>query len=194
MLYAKNYKIHAGSISKASVCRLLHQLGLSPQRPLWRAYQRNPEAVERWLKQEYPAICAAARRDGGEVWFSDEAGIRSDAHSGTTWAPEGQTPIVSTTGAGFGRSVISAVNRRGALRFMCLEGKVNADIFIEFLKRLVVGAGHPVFLVADGHPTHKAVKTRKFVESLKGKLHLFPLNGDRQQRPSWWTNQHGSVL
>jgi transposase len=164
-------------LSKASVCRLLHQLGLSAQRPLWRAYQRDPEAVDRWLKEQYPAIAAAAKRAKGEVWFADEAGVRSDAHSGTTWAPKGQTPIVSTTGARFGLNVISAVNRRGELRFMCVDGKVNADVFIEFLKRLVATAGHPVFLVVDGHPTHKAVKTRKFVESLKGKLQLFFLPG-----------------
>jgi len=164
-------------LSKASVCRLLHQLGLSAQRPLWRAYQRDPEAVERWLKEQYPEIAAAAKRAKGEVWFADEAGVRSDAHSGTTWAPKGKTPIVSTTGARFGLNVISAVNRRGELRFMCVDGKVNAEVFIEFLKRLVATAGHPVFLVVDGHPTHKAVKTRKFVESLKGKLQLFFLPG-----------------
>ena len=164
-------------LSKASVCRLLHQLGLSPQRPLWRAYQRDPQVVERWLKEEYPAIRAAARKAKGEVWFGDEAGVRSDAHSGTTWAPKGQTPIVSTTGARFGLNVISAVNRRGALRFMCVEGKVNADVFIEFLGRLMESAGHPVYLVVDGHPTHKAAKTRKFVESTKGRLKLFFLPG-----------------
>lgn len=164
-------------LSKASVCRLLHQLGLSPQRPLWRAYQRDPQVVERWLKEDYPAIRAAARKAKGEVWFGDEAGVRSDAHSGTTWAPKGQTPIVSTTGARFGLNVISAVNRRGALRFMCVEGKVNADVFIEFLGRLVESAGHPVYLVVDGHPTHKAAKTRKFVESAKGRLKLFFLPG-----------------
>ena len=164
-------------LSKASVCRLLHQLGLSPQRPLWRAYQRDPQVVDRWLKEEYPAIRAAARKAKGEVWFGDEAGVRSDAHSGTTWAPKGQTPIVSTTGARFGLNVISAVNRRGALRFMCVEGKVNADVFIEFLGRLVESAGHPVYLVVDGHPTHKAAKTRKFVESTKGRLKLFLLPG-----------------
>ncbi|MDD4059448.1 MAG: IS630 family transposase [Kiritimatiellae bacterium] len=164
-------------LSKASVCRLLHQLGLSPQRPLWRAYQRDPQVVERWLKEEYPAIRAAARKAKGEVWFGDEAGVRSDAHSGTTWAPKGQTPIISTTGARFGLNVISAVNRRGALRFMCVEGKVNADVFIEFLGRLVESAGHPVYLVVDGHPTHKAAKTRKFVESTKGRLKLFFLPG-----------------
>ena len=164
-------------LSKASVCRLLHQLGLSPQRPLWRAYQRDPQIVERWLKEEYPAIRAAALKAKGEVWFGDEAGVRSDAHSGTTWAPKGQTPVVSTTGARFGLNVISAVNRRGALRFMCVEGKVNADVFIEFLGRLVESAEHPVYLVVDGHPTHKAVKTRKFVASTKGRLKLFFLPG-----------------
>ncbi len=164
-------------LSKASVCRLLHQLGLSPQRPLWRAYQRDPEAVRRWLEQEYPAIRAAARKAKGEVWFGDEAGVRSDAHSGTTWAPKGQTPVVSTTGARFGLNVISAVNRRGALRFMCVDGKVNADVFIEFLRRLVESAGHPVYLVVDGHPTHKAVKTQKFVASMQGRLKLFFLPG-----------------
>ena len=69
------------------------------------------------------------------------------------------------------------MNRRGALRFMCVEGKVNADVFIEFLGCLVESAGQPVYLVVDGHPTHKAVKTRKFVESLKGMLRLFFLPG-----------------
>ena len=133
--------------------------------------------MDRWLKEEYPAIRAAARKAKGEVWFGDEAGVRSDAHSGTTWAPKGQTPIVSTTGARFGLNVISAVNRRGALRFMCVEGKVNADVFIEFLGRLMESAGHPVYLVVDGHPTHKAAKTRKFVESTKGRLKLFLLPG-----------------
>ena len=160
-------------LSKASVCRLLRRLGLSPQRPLWRAWQRDPEAVEVWLKKDYPAIRAAAKKAGAEVWFGDEAGVRSDAHSGTTWAPVGQTPVVRTTGARFGLNVISAVNRRGALRFMCVDGKLNAGVFIGFLKRLAAGAGRPVFLVVDGHPAHKAAKVKAFVETLGGKLRLF---------------------
>jgi transposase len=163
------------SISKASVCRLLHQLGLSPQRPLWRAYQRDPVAVERWLKKQFPAIRAAARKAKGDVWFGDEAGVRSDAHSGTTWAPVGQTPVVSTTGGRFGLNVLSAVNSRGAFRFMCVEGLVNTDVFISFLQRLVASTSRPVFLVVDGHSTHKSKKTRAFVKSLKGRLRLYYL-------------------
>jgi winged helix-turn-helix protein len=73
---------------------------MSPQRPLHRAYQQNPGAVERWKNQEYPAIRNAAEAEGAVVWFADEAGIRSDYHAGTTWSPVGQTPQVKNTGDG----------------------------------------------------------------------------------------------
>jgi transposase len=79
-------------LSEVSVGRLLRKLGLSPQRPLARAYQRDPELVETWLRQEYPAIEQAAKRAGAQIFFADEANIRSDYHSGTTWAPMGQPP------------------------------------------------------------------------------------------------------
>jgi transposase len=49
-------------LSKASVCRLLAQMGLTPQRPVWRAYQQKPEEVQKWLDDEYPRIQRMARR------------------------------------------------------------------------------------------------------------------------------------
>ena len=160
-------------LSRASVCRLLNQLGLSAQRPLWRAYQQDPAAVERWLREEYPKIEALAKAQKAVIWFGDEAGVRSDAHAGTTWAPRGKTPIVSTTGARFGLNLISAVSRRGDFRFMGVKGRVNADVFITFLKRLLQGARKPIFLIVDGHPTHKAAKVRRFLETVAPKLQLF---------------------
>jgi transposase len=160
-------------LSRASVCRLLNQLGLSAQRPLWRAYQQDPATVERWLREEFPRIRALAKAQKAEIWFGDEAGVRSDAHAGTTWAPRGKTPIVSTTGARFGLNLISAVSRRGDFRFMGVQGRVNADVFIAFLKRLIQGMKRPVFLIVDGHPTHKAVKVRRFVESVSQRLQLY---------------------
>ena len=62
------------------------------QRPLYRAYQQNPEAVACWKAETYPAIRAEAARVGATIYFTDEAGVRSDYHAGTTWAPVGQTP------------------------------------------------------------------------------------------------------
>jgi len=160
-------------LSKASVCRLLNQLGLSAQRPLWRAYQQNPEIVDRWLVEVFPDIEKRAKRRGATIWFADEAGVRSDAHSGKTWGKRGETPVVSSTGARFGLNLISAVNRQGGFRFMCVDGRVNAGVFIVFLKRLLHNATKPVFLIVDGHPAHKAKKVREFVDSVSPRLELY---------------------
>ena len=162
-------------LSRSSVCRLLGQLGLSAQRPLWRAYQQNPELIQKWIDEEYPKIRRQARKVGAEIYFGDEAGVRSDFHSGTTWGKRGHTPIVSSTGARFSLNMISAVSPRGQMRFMITKTRVTAKVFIEFLKRLMVNAPGPVFLIVDGHPTHKAKCVRRFIESQQGKLKLFLL-------------------
>ena len=124
-------------LSVVSVGRLLRKLGLSPQRPLWRAYQQNPVAVERWKSQEYPAIRAEAAAVGATIYFGDEAGVRTDFHAGTTWAPVGQTPVVRTTGARYSVNLISAVSAQRALLFSTYEGNFESATFINFRKRLM---------------------------------------------------------
>jgi transposase len=160
-------------LGHSSVCRLLHQLGLSAQRPLWRAYQQNPEAVQRWVSAEFPAIRRRARQQGAQIFFADEAGVRSDFHAGTTWGRRGYTPVVSATGARFGANLISAISARGELRFMVTKGRVTAAVFTAFLKRLLVNATAPIFLIVDGHPTHRAKSVARFVAQQAGKLALF---------------------
>ncbi len=171
-LISERFKV---PLSHSSVCRLLHQLGLSAQRPLWRAYQQDPNAVRRWLEADYPAIRRQARREGAQIFFADEAGVRSDFHSGTTWGRRGRTPVVSSTGARFGANLISAVSAQGQLRFMLTRGRVTAAVFIEFLRRLLVNAAAPIFLIVDGHPTHRAKSVARFVAEQHGRLALFHL-------------------
>src|SRR5512133_2618980 len=103
-------------LSEVSVGRLLRKLGLSPQRPLYRAYQQNPEAVARWKAESYPQLRAQAQQAGATIYFADEAGVRSDYHAGTTWAPVGRTPVVASTGDRFAVNLISAVSAKGTLR------------------------------------------------------------------------------
>jgi transposase len=160
-------------LSKASVCRLLAQLGLTPQRPVWRAYQQRPEEVQKWLQEEYPRIRRFAQRKKAMIFFGDEAGVRSDHHAGTTWAVKGRTPVVSSTGARFGLNLVSAVSAQGEFRFMTVKGRVGAAKFIDFLKRLIHNAQRMIFLIVDGHPAHKAKMVRRFVESAKDRLQLF---------------------
>jgi transposase len=162
-------------MSEVNVGRLLHKLGLTPQRPLRRAYQQNEVRVQRWLEEEYPAIKAAAKKEKATIYFGDEAGVRSDYHSGTTWAPKGQTPVIRTSGSRHSLNMISAISAKGAMRFMTVKGRVNADRFIEFLERLIKNAPTPVYLIVDGHPVHRSTQVRTYVESTEGKLKLFYL-------------------
>ena len=79
--------------------------------------------------------------------------MRSDHHAGRTWGKKGETPVVETTGARHGISLISAITSKGHMRFMIKEsGGVNADVFIEFLRRLLIGAKRKIFLIVDRGP------------------------------------------
>lgn len=173
-LLKQKYKIH---LSEVSIGRLLKKLGLTRQKPLFRAYQQDPVKVEQYLNTEYPKIKKLAKCNGASIYFGDEASIRSDYHSGTTWAPKGDTPIVKTTGARFRVNMISAVSAKGEMRFMLTEKSTTSDVFIEFLGRLIKGADHPIYLIVDGHPVHKSKSVKEYITSLKGKLVLFFLPG-----------------
>jgi transposase len=142
-------------LSEVSVGRLLGKLGLSPQRPLYRAYQQNPEAVARWKAETYPQLRAEAAQVGATISFADEAGVRSDYHAGTTWAPIGRTPVAATTGDRFGINLISAVTAKGKPRFAADDGSLNGPVCIDFCRRLLHDTQGSVFLVLDGHPVHR---------------------------------------
>ena len=164
------------SLSLVSVGRLLAQLGITCQRPLHRALERDAALVQQWLKRDYPKIKALARREKADIYFGDAAHMRSDHHAGRTWGKKGETPVVLSTGARYRVSLISAVTSRGYMRFMIKKkGGVNADVFIAFLRRLMVGSKNRIFLIVDRGPAHIAKKTKAFIASLGGQLRLFYL-------------------
>jgi transposase len=155
--------------------KLLSRLGLSPQRPLVRAYEQDPERVRRWKEEGYPAIRDEAARAGAAVFFADEAGVRTDYHSGTTWGEVGRTPIVKGTGNRKSVNMISAVSPRGKLYFKLLDGNTNAAAFTGFLEDMLHDIPGIIFLVVDGHGAHTAGVTKKFADKNKDRLRLFYL-------------------
>lgn len=177
-------------LSLVSVGRLLAQLGISCQKPLHHALERDETLVQQWLKQEYPKIKALARREKADIYFGDAAHMRSDHHAGRTWGKKGETPVVLRTGTRYRMSLISAVTSRGHMRFMIKEkGGVNADVFIEFLRRLMVGAKNRIFLIVDRGPAHVAKKTKAFVASVGDRLRVFylpPYSPDRNPDELVW--------
>lgn len=165
------------TLSLASVGTMLARLNLTPQKPLQRAYQRNPEAIERWKHETYPAIAKQAREEDADIFFWDESGFRADSVHGRTWAERGQTPVVERPGQRQGMSAASAVNAKGAFWFATYEGGLSGELFVTLLKRLMFKRRKPVHLVIDGLPAHRKAVVKDYVASTNGKLTLHFLPG-----------------
>jgi len=165
------------ALSLASIGALLARLGLTPQKPLQRAYQRDPEAIERWQRETYPAIARRARAENADIYFWDESGFRADAVQGQTWGVKGQTPVVQVPGQRQGISAASAVSAKGAFWFATYQGALSGELFVELLEKLVVRRKKALHLVLDGLPAHKKTVVKDYVASTQGKLTLHFLPG-----------------
>lgn len=162
-------------LSKWTVGRYLKRWGMSPQKPVKKAYEQQPEVVKNWLDKEYPRIARKALREGAEIHWGDEMGVRSDDQIGRTYGKIGQTPVVKVAGKRFTCQMISTVTNLGTLRFMVFSGKFNADVCITFLKRLIIGSDRKIFLILDGHPVHKSKKVKSWIAENSNNISLFVL-------------------
>ena len=160
-----------------AVGALLAKLGLTPQKPLQRAYQRDLAAIEKWQREQFPAIARQAKASGGEVYFWDELGFRADAVHGKTWGRKGQTPVVGRPGQRQSISAASAVNARGAFWYCTYEGGLNAELFVTLLRKMMRHRSKPVHLVVDGLPAHKTALVKAYIASTGGMLTLHFLPG-----------------
>lgn len=164
-------------LSLASIGAMLARLGLTAQKPLQRAYQRDPQAIELWQREAYPAIAKRARKEGAEIFFWDESGFRADSVHGKTWAKRGQTPVVNRPGQRQSISAASAVNSKGAFWFQTYQGALTGELFVQLLQKLMHRRKKAVHLVVDGLPAHKKAAVKQYVASTHGKLTLHFLPG-----------------
>ena len=160
------------TLSLPVVGKVMHALGFSPQRPLRRAWEQDSALVATWQSQTLPKLQARAKTIGAEILYADEAGIRSDYHTGTTWGPIGRTPVVRATGQRVSIQMLSAISAQGQMQFMIHEGRVDSEVFRTFLQQLMLDRKRPIILVVDGHSIHKSGLVKEYVESTKGLLEL----------------------
>ena len=177
--------------SQQNVGRILKMLGFSPQRPVYQALERDQEKRRIWMQETFPAIRKRAEKEGARIYFADEAGCRTDHHAGTTWAPVGQTPVVTGTGKRQSVGMVSAISMRGAMHWMVFEGMMNSELFTEYLGRLIHDIKGKIFLIVDGAGYHKSNKTREWVGSKKNRIELFflpPYSPDLNPDEWVWKN------
>lgn len=156
-----------------TVGEYLHRWGFTPQKPLKRAYEQNPKAVQKWLKEEYPQITKRAKKEGAEIHWGDETGLNSDSYHGRSYAPRGKTPAIRLSAKREHVNLISTVTNQGKVRFMIYKNTMNSQTMITFLKRLIKDADRKVFLVLDNLRVHHSYKVRDWLLEHEDQIELF---------------------
>jgi transposase len=168
------------ALAVRTVGKYLARWGFTPQKPVRRAYEQDPAAVRRWLRQEYPAIVRRARQAGGVIFWGDgrrhaSDGLRLDDVRGRSYAPRGRTPVVRPCLKRANVGLVSAVTNKGEVRWMVLDGAIKAPTLIRFLERLVRDAGRRVFLILDRLPVHRSRQVRGWLDKRQDQIEVFYL-------------------
>jgi len=174
-LIFKKYGIQA---ALRTMTDYLKRWGMTPQKPVAKAYEQKPESVRRWLEEEYPQIKARAKKEKGLIFWEDEMGLRSDHVSGRSFSPKGKTPVLEKTGKRFSYNMISAINNSGRLHFSIFGGSFNTPVYLRFLARLIrQHHGKKVFLIVDGHPVHRGTTVQTWLQEHVNQIECFYLPG-----------------
>lgn len=162
-------------LSKITVGRYLHELGLSPQVPDWKAREQDPEEVRRFVEEKFPRIVTLAKKIGADIFFLDESGWRANQHRGRTWGLVGERPVVESTGQRFGLNMLSAVSPKVGLRFKVVERSIRSAEVISFLEAMLKESDRPIIVLADRHGIHFSEAVREFARRWRRRLKLFGL-------------------
>ena len=155
------------SFSETTVGVYLRSWGFSPQKALRRAYEQNPKATERWLKEEYPAIKAQAKKENAEIYWADETGVRNDDQRARGYSPIGKTPVLTLNSKRFRTNMISAINNRGKVHFMIYQENMKVGLLIKFLVKLYTSADRKVYVILDNLRVHHAKILTAWLEKEK---------------------------
>ena len=153
----------------------LARWGFTVQRPVKRAYKQDEKKIDEWLNREFPGITQRAEEEDAEIFFGDETNIQNTANYARGYAPKGQTPVVRVEAQKLKIEMLSAISKRGKLRFMLYKDSMNADKLIDFMTRLITDSKKKVFLILDNLRVHHAKKVTAWLEEHKEQIELFYL-------------------
>ena len=158
-----------------TVGEYLLRWGYTPQRPIKRALEQNPETVERWLKETYPSIATRAKAERATIYWGDETAVAEDGHWIRGYAPAGKTPVLAAPTKRHGLTMISAVSNQGLVRFEFMEGAMNTDWMIAFMEKLIADSQQKVFLILDNLRVHHAKLLTEWLVEHKEQIEVFYL-------------------
>ncbi|HSN81236.1 MAG TPA: IS630 family transposase [Polyangiales bacterium] len=160
-------------VRPGTVAGHLKDLDLSYQKPEYRASERDDAEIDRFLNEKFPRIERLAQRIGAEIAFEDEAGVEGRAHIGKTWGARGKTPRIRASGRRTKMNALSLVTAQGHLEYALEEGRIDSDVFIDFLKRVTAGRTRPLILLLDRVSFHVSKKVRQYVRENRARIRIY---------------------
>lgn len=167
---------HGIKLSIRAVGNYLARWGFTPQKPIKKAYEQRPEAVQTWLDEQYPAIEARAKAEAAEIHWGDETALVNTDVRGRSYAPAGKTPVTFAVGGTRHKlSMIATVTNQGKTRWMIIDEAFNSDKLIEFLQALIKDTQRKVFLILDNLRVHHSKPVKAWAAENADKIELFYL-------------------
>lgn len=171
-LIHRKYKI---TIKYSTLGVYLARWGFTSQRPAKRACKQDKEKIDKWLNEEFPGITERAVKEDAEIFFGDETNVQNTANYMRGYAPKGKTPVINKEAKKLKINMLSAVTKRGKLRFVLYKDNMNAGKLIDFMRRLIRESGKKVFLILDNLKVHHSKKVTQWLEKHKEQIELFYL-------------------
>jgi transposase len=162
-------------LAERTVGAYLRRWGYTSKKPGRHSRYQDPDEVQQWLEETYPAIEAQAAREDAEILWTDEVGVAADHHPGTGYAREGERATMEVPGPHIRVNQITAISNEGTVRFLTYKGALNAAVFLLFLSRLVAGATRKILLIADRLQAHKTPKVQEWLQAHQDRIEVFYL-------------------
>jgi transposase len=162
-------------LAERTVGQYLRRWGYTSKKPARHSREQDPDEVQRWLKETYPAIEGLAQKEDAEILWTDEVGVDADHHPGCGYARSGERATMETPKPHIRVNQISAISNEGTVRFMTYKGSLNAAVFLVFLNKLIETASRKILLIADRLQAHKTPEVVAWVEAHKDKIEVFYL-------------------
>ncbi len=162
-------------LAERTVGQYLRRWGYTSKRPGRHSHKQDPDEVEQWLEETYPAIEEQAERENAEILWTDEVGVEADHHPGCGYARRGERATMETPPPHLRVNQITAISNEGAVRFMTYKGSLNAVVFLLFLSKLIEGARRKILLIADQLQAHKTPEVLAWLQEHKERIEVFYL-------------------
>lgn len=107
----------------------------------------------------------------------DESGFYPLPAVTWTWAPRGQTPILTEWQTRDHLSVISGITRDGRSAFQMYETAINGQLAARFLRHLQRTIDERLLVIWDGSPIHRSRAVKAVLEQAAGRIWLERLPG-----------------